>query len=66
MDILLLQELMLEKRDLPLLNNFNEDFNHVAYVKDKESEGRLYVKGDLHEQLQFLGTKVYPLSFLLF
>ena len=38
-DILMLQELMLEKRDLPLLNDFNEDFNHVAYVKDRETEG---------------------------
>ena len=38
-DILMLQELMLDKRDLPLLNDFNEDFNHVAYVKDRESEG---------------------------
>ena len=38
-DILLLQELMLEKRDLGFLNDLNENFNYTAFVKDRESEG---------------------------
>ena len=38
-DILFLQELMLEKRDLSILNDFNDDFRHVAYVNDRESDG---------------------------
>ena len=38
-DILFLQELMLEKRDLGILHDFNVDFKHVAYVNDRESEG---------------------------
>ena len=37
-DILLLQELMLEKRDLGFLNDFNGNFKHIAYVHDRESE----------------------------
>ena len=38
-DILFLQELMLEKRDLSILKDFNDDFRHVAFVNDRESEG---------------------------
>lgn len=38
-DLLFLQELMLSKSDLPLLNDFNENFANIAYVKDRESEG---------------------------
>ena len=38
-DILFLQELMLEKSDLPILNDFHKDFKHFASVKDRESEG---------------------------
>ena len=38
-DIVLLQELMLEKRDLCFLNDFNENFKHIAYVNDREMEG---------------------------
>ena len=38
-DILFLQELMLEKRDLGILNDFNDNFRHIAYVNDRESEG---------------------------
>ena len=38
-DILLFQELMLEKRDLNILNDFNEDFKHIAYVNDREGNG---------------------------
>ena len=38
-DILLLQEIMLEKRDLDVLNDFNKDFRHISFVKDRESEG---------------------------
>ena len=38
-DILLLQEIMLEKSDLDILNNFNGDFRHISYVKDRESDG---------------------------
>ena len=38
-DILFLQELMLERRDLGFLNDFNDNFRHVAYVKDRESGG---------------------------
>ena len=38
-DILFLQELMLEKRDLAILHDFNDNFKHVAYVNDRESEG---------------------------
>ena len=38
-DILFLQELMLERRDLGFLNDFNDNFRHVAYVKDRESAG---------------------------
>ena len=38
-DIVFLQEIMLNKSDLPLLNDFHIDFEHVAFVKDRESEG---------------------------
>ena len=34
-----LQEIMLSKSDLPLLFHYNNDFDHIAYVKDRESEG---------------------------
>ena len=30
---------MLEQRDLEFLNDFNDNFKHVAYVRDRESEG---------------------------
>ena len=43
-DIILLQEIMLSRSDLPLLNDFNDDFDNIAFVKDRESlcinEGR--------------------------
>lgn len=38
-DIIFLQELMLSKSDLPMLNDINDQFQHIAYVKDRESEG---------------------------
>ena len=38
-DIVMLQELMLEKRDVGVLNDFNKDFKHIAFVKDREMEG---------------------------
>ena len=38
-DIVFLQELMLNKKDLPVLNDFDEDFNHIAFVNDRDSEG---------------------------
>ena len=38
-DILFLQELMLEKRDVGILNDFNEDFRHICFVKDRDSKG---------------------------
>ena len=38
-DIVLLQEIMLSKSDLPLLNDFHKEFMHIAKVKDRESEG---------------------------
>ena len=38
-DIVLLQEIMLSKSDLPLLNDFHKEFMHIAEVKDRESEG---------------------------
>lgn len=38
-DILFLQELMLERRDLHVLNDLNVDFNHIAFVRDREAEG---------------------------
>ena len=38
-DILLLQELLLEKRDLGFLNDLNENFKYTAHVRDRESEG---------------------------
>ena len=38
-DMVFLQELMLNKSDLPLLHEFNENFTHIAFVKDRESEG---------------------------
>ena len=38
-DVILLQELMLCKSDLPLLNDFHERFNHIAFVNDRESDG---------------------------
>ena len=43
-DIVCLQEIMLHKRDLDILNDFNKEFRHVAYVKeiddDNIKEGR--------------------------
>ena len=38
-DIVFLQEIMLSKSDLPLLYDLDRDFDHIAYVKDRESEG---------------------------
>ena len=38
-DILMLQELMLEKSDLVVLNGLDYHFSHIAYVKDRETEG---------------------------
>ena len=38
-DIICLQELMLCKSDLHLLNELNVDFENVAFVKDREAEG---------------------------
>ena len=38
-DILFLQEIMLCKSDLGILKDFNEDFECIGYVKDRESEG---------------------------
>ena len=38
-DVVFLQELMLSKSDLPILYDFHEDFDHAAYVKDRESQG---------------------------
>ena len=38
-DILFLQEIMLCKSDLGLLNDFNEEFECIGYVRDRESEG---------------------------
>ena len=38
-DILLLQELMIEKRDLDILNDLHENFKYIAEVRDREMEG---------------------------
>ena len=38
-DLVFLQELMLSKSDLPLLNDLNQQFQNVAFVKDRETEG---------------------------
>ena len=38
-DVVALQELMLCKRDIHLLNDINKDFDNIATVKDREMEG---------------------------
>ena len=38
-DIVFLQEIMLCKSDLTLLDHFNDDFRHFVFVKDREAEG---------------------------
>ena len=38
-DIVFLQELMLNKSDLGVLNDFHRDFRHTAFVRDREAEG---------------------------
>ena len=38
-DILFLQEIMLNKSDLDILNHFDNTFDHEAYVKDRETLG---------------------------
>ena len=38
-DIVFLQELILNKKDLPILNDLHKDFRHIAYAKDRDSEG---------------------------
>ena len=38
-DIVFLQELMLNKKDLPLLDQFDENFKHIAFVYDRDNEG---------------------------
>ena len=38
-DIVCLQELMLSKSDIMFLNHFNNDFNHISFVEDRESQG---------------------------
>ena len=38
-DILVLQEIMLEKSDINILGNFNNNFRYAAFVNDREREG---------------------------
>ena len=38
-DILMLQELMLEKSDLVVLSDLDCHFSHIAYVRDRGTEG---------------------------
>ena len=38
-DIVCLQELLLSRSDLPVLNDFDENFNNIALVEDRETEG---------------------------
>ena len=38
-DLVFLQEIMLNRSDLPILHDFNENFSNFAFVKDRESEG---------------------------
>ena len=38
-DIVFLQEILLSKSDLPILNEFDIDFRHIAFVNDREEEG---------------------------
>ena len=38
-DIIFLQEILLCKSDLPILDELNDDFQKIAYVQDRESAG---------------------------
>ena len=38
-DILCLQEIMLEKKDTDISNDFNPNFKHIVSVRDREMEG---------------------------
>ena len=38
-DVVCLQELLLCKSDLPILDELNDDFEKIAYVEDRESAG---------------------------
>ena len=38
-DLVFLQELMLSKSDLVVLNDFNKNFQNIAFVNDREAEG---------------------------
>ena len=38
-DILCLQEIMLEKKDTDISNDFNPNFKHIVSVRDRETEG---------------------------
>ena len=46
-DVICLQELMLHKSDLHILDEINADFENIAFVKDRESqnivEGRPFI-----------------------
>ena len=56
-DILLLQELMLEKRDIGFLNDLNENFKCIAFVRDRESDG--ICEGRASRVLPFSGGDIY-------
>ena len=63
-DVLCLQELMLCKSDLPILNDFSDDFYNIAFVEDRESldinEGRP-AKGVAIFYRKYLSSYINPL-----
>ena len=63
-DVICLQEIMLCKSDLPILNDFNEDFYNIAFVEDRESldinEGRP-ARGVAILYRKYLSANVTPL-----
>ena len=38
-DVLFLQEIMLNRADLSMLNDFDQNFKQVTFVKDRDAEG---------------------------
>ena len=36
-DLLFVQELMLNKNDLDMLNDFDKDFDNIAFARDKDT-----------------------------
>ena len=63
-DIICLQELMLCRSDLHILNELNDDFENISYVLDREAEG--IVEGRPTKGVAILWRKTFIFPYLDF